>query len=262
MRRLALAVVEGNEAAIREALRRAATNPRTVPSVLDLAAKLNGEIGQRAEHDAGVTIINLKTSVNMLALRASTSRPAIPAQPKVVKRLEAGAPVEHDRTMTVAAAFERYFRVKSRKRSLAEDRRLAEHLKAAFGKDTRVRDLTAGRIAAYRESRLAATSVRRKDAAGNPTPLSAASINRPLALLRHLLRLTHDEWEVLADVPRVKLEREPEGRIKWLEPDEESRLLTACADSDNPHLLSIVTLALETGMRHGETMGIPGSAST
>ena len=56
---------------------------------------------------------------------------------KVVKRLEAGAPVVHDPTMTLAAAFERYFRVKSRKRSLDEDRRIAEHLKAAFGKDTR-----------------------------------------------------------------------------------------------------------------------------
>jgi hypothetical protein len=33
-------------------------------------------------------------------------------------------------------------------------------------------------------------------------PLSAASINRPLALLRHLRRLAGDEWGVLADVPR------------------------------------------------------------
>jgi len=175
---------------------------------------------------------------------------------KVVKILEAGMPVADDPTMTLERAFERYFRAKARKRSLPEDRRLAEHLKAAFGKDTRLKDLTAGRIAAYRERRLAATSVRRKDAAGNATPLSAASINRPLALLRHLLRLAHDEWGVVTTVPKITLEREPEGRIKWLEPDEEARLLSACADSDNENLLSIVTVAMETGMRYGEIMGM------
>src|SRR5712691_755119 len=176
---------------------------------------------------------------------------------KIAKRLEAGAPVgDGDPTMTLERAFERYFRLKARKRSLDEDRRIAEHLKAAFGQHTRLKDVTAGRISAYRERRLAATSIRRKDAAGHPTPLSAASINRPLALLRHLLRLGRDEWGVLADVPRIKLEREPEGRIKWLEPDEEERLLGACADSGNSQLLSIVTIALETGMRYGEIMGM------
>ena len=161
-----------------------------------------------------------------------------------------------DPTMTLGRAFERYFRLKARKRSLADDRRIAEHLKDAFGKDTRLKDLTAGRISAYRERRLSAMSMRRKDAEGNPTPLSAASINRPLALLRHLLRLARDEWGVLTEVPRIKLEREPEGRIKWLEPDEEARLLSACADSDNPHLLPIVTVALESGMRYSEIMGM------
>jgi len=164
--------------------------------------------------------------------------------------------VGDDPSMTFDRAFERYFRLKARKRSLGEDRRIAEHLKAAFGRDTRLKDVTAGRISAYRERRLAATSVRRKDADGNPTPLSAASINRPLALLRHLLRLARDEWGVLTEVPRVKLEREPEGRIKWLELHEEARLLTACAGSDNPHLLPIVTLALESGMRYSEIIGI------
>jgi integrase len=175
---------------------------------------------------------------------------------KIVERLQAGAPIADDPTMTLERAFERYFRVKARKRSLAEDRRIAEHLKRHFGAATPLKSITAGRISVYRERQLAATSIRRKDAAGNPTPLSAASINRPLALLRHLLRLAHDEWEVLAEVPRVKLEREPEGRIKWLEPDEEARLLSACADSENANLLPIVTIAMETGMRHGELMGM------
>ena len=64
--------------------------------------------------------------------------------------------------------------------------------------------------------------------------LSAAAINRPLALLRHMLRLAHDEWEAVAEVPKIRLEKEPEGRIRWLEPDEEARLLAACAKSKDP----------------------------
>lgn len=56
-------------------------------------------------------------------------------------------------------------------------------------------------------------------------------------------------WEVLPKAPVITLEKEPEGRVRWLEPDEEARLLAASAKSQNPHLLAIVTLALETGMR-------------
>jgi hypothetical protein len=43
---------------------------------------------------------------------------------------------------------------------------------------------------------------------------------------------------------RIKLEKEPQGKIRRLEPDEEARLLAACAKSQNKHLLAIVTVAL------------------
>ena len=117
--------------------------------------------------------------------------------------------------MTLAQAAERYLATKARKRSLAKDRLTLEHFKSVFGAETALADLTASRISEYRGERLAAVSTRRKDADGNPTRLSAASINRPLALLRHLLRLAHEEWEVLPAVPRIRLEKEPEGRIRW-----------------------------------------------
>jgi hypothetical protein len=126
--------------------------------------------------------------------------------------------------MTLAGAFEWYFKARARKRSREADRRISEHLLEEFGAATRLRDLTASRIAAYRERRLAAGSVRRKDETGKPARLSAASINRPLAVLRHLLRLAQEEWEVLPTVPKVRLEKEPQGRLRWLEPDEKRRL--------------------------------------
>ncbi len=50
--------------------------------------------------------------------------------------------------------------------------------------------------------------------------------------------------------------RNRRGRIKWLEPDEEVRLLAACARSRNPYLAKIVTVALETGLRRGELLDL------
>jgi len=49
VRDLANKVLEGNQVAAEEALRRALVNPRTVLPCLDLIAKLNREIGSGAE---------------------------------------------------------------------------------------------------------------------------------------------------------------------------------------------------------------------
>jgi len=146
---------------------------------------------------------------------------------------------------------------KSRHKSVEEYRRIFEHvLIPEFGADTPLAEITASRISEHRGRRLADRSARRKDAKGQPRKLSAASINRPLALLRHLLRTARDEWEVLKDLPRVRLEREPQGRLRWLTEAEEARLLAACRSSRAPWLLPIVTTAMETGMRRGEVLGL------
>ena len=82
-----------------------------------------------------------------------------------------------------------------RKRSLAEDRRMLKHLVARFGADARLPTLTSEVISQYRDERLSQPSVRR----GNVTGLlSPCTVNRELALLSHLLRLSHDEWNALA----------------------------------------------------------------
>jgi integrase len=71
-----------------------------------------------------------------------------------------------------------------------------------------------------------------------------------------MLQLAVEEWEVLDRVPRIRLEREPEGRIVWLEPDEEARLLEASRASRTKHLASLVTVALESGLRRAELLGL------
>jgi hypothetical protein len=42
--------------------------------------------------------------------------------------------------------------------------------------------------------------------------------------------MAHEEWELLATVRKIRLEleKEPQGGIRWLEPEEEARLLAAC----------------------------------
>jgi integrase len=152
--------------------------------------------------------------------------------------------------LTLAEAFERYFKSKARKRSLDEDERIAKHLKAEFGEQTPLAEITASRISAYKANRLAVEKSRRGSA------LSAASINRPLALLRHLLRLAHEEWELLPAVPRIKLEKESQGRLRWLTPEEATKLLTKCREQKNPALVDLVELALYTGMRQGELLDL------
>jgi hypothetical protein len=74
VKRLALEVVDANEQAVRDALKRAATNPKTVLQVLDLAAKLNQEMRPRANTLAGKTVIRIITNVNYMALRAAAVR--------------------------------------------------------------------------------------------------------------------------------------------------------------------------------------------
>ncbi len=154
------------------------------------------------------------------------------------------------RPMTFCQAVERYLTAKSRKRSLEGDRRYLAVFQEAFGAASPLADITAARISAWKAERLAAASPRTKE------PFAAASINRPLAALRHLLKLACEEWEVIPAVPRIRLEKEPQGRLRWLEPDDEARLLAACRTSRNRELADIVTVALESGLRKAELLGL------
>jgi hypothetical protein len=59
---------------------------------------------------------------------------------------------------------------------------------------------------------------------------------------------------VLDAVPRVRMEREAEGRLRWLTPEDAARLLAACGESRNRDLTDLVDFALFTGLRRGEVL--------
>jgi integrase len=158
--------------------------------------------------------------------------------------------------ITLDQAVERYLAAKSRKRSVSEDRRILGHLKDYFGKDTPLSEITASSISEYKGRRLLSARKIGEGESAVERPIAGATVNRALALLRHLLRLAHEEWELLDAVPRIRMEREAEGRLRWLTPEEANRLLDACRKSRTEHLTDLVEFALFTGMRRGEVLGL------
>lgn len=89
-------------------------------------------------------------------------------------------------------------------------------------------------------------------------PRSPASVVRYLSALSHTFTIAVKEWGWLEDSPmrKVTKPKESRGRVRFLSDDERMRLLKICKESSNPYLYVVVVLALSTGMRQGEIMGL------
>jgi integrase len=83
-------------------------------------------------------------------------------------------------------------------------------------------------------------------------------VNRYLAVLSHVFSIAVREWEWISDNPvrKVRKPKEAAGRIRFFSEDERLCFLAACKNSDSPYLHVIVVLALATGMRKGEILGM------
>jgi integrase len=95
-------------------------------------------------------------------------------------------------------------------------------------------------------------------AATPPRRHSPATINRYLAALSHVFTYAVKEIGWLDDNPLTKVskEKEPRGRCRYLSEGERDRLLIACRHSASPDLYPAVILALATGARQMEIMGM------
>jgi integrase len=87
---------------------------------------------------------------------------------------------------------------------------------------------------------------------------SPATVNRYLAALSKAFSNAVREWHWLQENPvrRVSKETEPQGRVRFLSDNERKALLAACHESDLRTLHMIVLLAMTTGMRRGELLGL------
>ncbi len=81
---------------------------------------------------------------------------------------------------------------------------------------------------------------------------TAGTTNRYLALIRAILRRACGEWEWIDRVPRFKLFREAEGRIRSLTPQEFDALRRELPT----HLADMAVFSVATGLRQGNVKGL------
>ena len=120
-----------------------------------------------------------------------------------------------------------------------EDGILAAHLRPFFGDKTRLAAIRRADVQKYITHRSG--------------EVSAASIVKELNVLKHLLGLAV-EWELIGANPAhgVKSPKVAPGRVRYLQPTELHAVLKACPDWLRP----IAGLAVATGMRRGEVLGL------
>jgi integrase len=131
------------------------------------------------------------------------------------------------------------------KRGHHVERYIIKELKVYFG-TYRVSDLTLEDAEKYKTKR--SQSVR------------PATVNRGLTLAKHILAKAV-EWQMIADNPfrGVRNLEVPKRNERVLSADEEIKLLAACDQVRSRVLRPLVVLALHSGMRRGELLGLEWS---
>lgn len=105
--------------------------------------------------------------------------------------------------------------------------------------------LTPQAFASYRDARL--------------ETVRPATLLRELGIVQHAIDMATKEWGFPPIANPVKGIRKPKlgaGRNRRVSPEEISTLLEGAKRSRNPHLAPTIILAVETGMRRGELLGM------
>jgi integrase len=137
-----------------------------------------------------------------------------------------------------AGEYMNYARTNKAKRSWATNRSCIRAMTPQFG-DSLMSEITPQMIEHHKAVRSQSVT---------PT-----TVNHDLALLKNMFNKAI-EWGYLAENPmkRVKLLKEPPGRLRYLTFDEAERLLKELPEAP----AAVVAFALNTGMRKGEILGL------
>jgi integrase len=210
--------------------------------VVRLTWTSRGPLGGKVKHVAFGYTLYRPDRTRERKVGWATEQAAVAALHDRLAKLAAGdlaRPVDK----TFGAVIDEYLTYKRPgKASIHDDERILRRaFGPAFGVGTRVRAITGAMIAQYERAR--------------SEQVSPYTVSHELSVLRHCLRLAR-RWGYLDVVPDFTMPRWPEGRTRYLDADEILRLMAACRESRNPYLATIVTLALYTGMRQGEILGL------
>ena len=140
-----------------------------------------------------------------------------------------------------------YLKATKAKRSHQRDLDAARHL-TMFFKGRNMGELKGSDIRAYQEYRIQQVSKK-----GSVQP---ATVNREMALLSGAINYAKREWDW--DIPNPvsgRQLREPEGRVRYLSLSELVGLIRV-AQTKAPHLADFIELAIQTGCRKQELLGL------
>jgi len=127
---------------------------------------------------------------------------------------------------------------KPNKRSFWRDEISVKHLSSQFEKRF-IQEITPLNVEKYKQKRI--------------KEVSPATVNREITCLKHIFNKAK-EWGKIKDnqISSVKLFKEQNARIRYLEKEEIEKLTKTCPDYIKP----IVMVALNTGMRKGEILSL------
>jgi integrase len=112
-------------------------------------------------------------------------------------------------------------------------------------------ELTPSVLSAARDKLSNGTTVRKKKRA-------PATVLRTMASMSAVLKVAERDWGWIESSPMAKISKPiaDRGRVRFLSVFERTELLRACTELAHPYLHTIVVIALSTGMRLGEIMGL------
>lgn len=152
---------------------------------------------------------------------------------------------------TMAEAIDRYFRdVLSHRKNSANQETYLNWWKKQIGAYT-LADITPALIVEKRNALVGSTNTYGRT-------VGSTTANRYTQSLGHVYTVACKEWGWVSENPvsNITKFKEPRGRVRFLSDEERTALLEACKDSENPHLYKVVVLALSTGARKMEILGL------
>jgi integrase len=173
------------------------------------------------------------------------------------KRLERPCPRHQPRLVTylIADVIKEYLAtVKASKRSFRNDERYGKTWTERLGGRS-LDEVTPADLEKIRIQRLAGQRRRDKEEEHKkPRPVTPATVNREFAFLKHLFNVAIRDGKTERNpVGKLKMLREPSGRVRYLSDEEERALMVNLLTDEGRDRLRVL---LQTGLRKSEFLGL------